>query len=118
MYAFYGSLRRGMNLYETFKPSLDYLYSFWLPGYDLFALTDYPCAVKSNSPSDKILIEVMRVNDDAAKEIFKIEMNAGYVYRKIKIQNAFVGIFLYESAANYQRVDHGDWVKFFRDRLK
>lgn len=119
VYAFYGSLRRGMKLYDTFKPALDYQYSLWLPGYDLFALTDYPCAVKSNSPNSKILIEVMKINNnDVAKEIFNIEMAAGYFYTDIKIRNSSVGIFLFESGANYQRVDHGDWVKFFGDRLK
>lgn len=119
VYAFYGSLRRGMKLYDAFKPALDYQYSLWLPGYDLFALTDYPCAVKSNSPNSKILIEVMKINNnDVAKEIFNIEMAAGYCYTDIKIRNSSVGIFLFESGANYQRVDHGDWVKFFGDRLK
>jgi gamma-glutamylcyclotransferase (GGCT)/AIG2-like uncharacterized protein YtfP len=119
MYAFYGSLRRGMKLYETYKTALDYQYSFWLSGYDLFALTDYPYAVKSNSPTSKILIEVMKINDsEVEKEIFKIEMDAGYFYEDIKIKNAPVGIFLFKSGANYQRVDHGDWVKFFGDRLK
>lgn len=119
VYAFYGSLRRGMKLYDTFKPALDYQYSLWLPGYDLFALTDYPCAIKSNSPNSKILIEVMKINNnDVAKEIFNIEMDAGYFYTDIKIRNSSVGIFLFESGANYQRVDHGHWVKFFGDRLK
>lgn len=119
MYAFYGSLRRGMELYETFKPALNYQFRFWLSSYELFALTDYPCAVKSNSPTNKILIEVMKINDeDVAKEIVKIEMDAGYFYTYIKIKNAPVGIFLFETGANYQRVDHGDWVKFFGDRLK
>ncbi len=119
MYAFYGSLRRGMKLYNTFKPALDYQYSLWLPGYDLFELSDYPCAVRSNSPTNKILIEVMKINnDEVAKEIFNIETDAGYFYADIKIRNSSVGIFLFESGANYQRVDHGDWVKFFGDRLK
>jgi gamma-glutamylcyclotransferase (GGCT)/AIG2-like uncharacterized protein YtfP len=118
-YAFYGSLRRGMKLYNQFEKSLDYRYSFWLTGYDLFALTHYPCAVESHSPESKILIEVMKIIDpNVEKEIFNIEMNAGYFYRDSKIQHAPVGIFLYESGANYQQVKHGDWVKFFGDRLK
>ncbi|MBL7871645.1 MAG: gamma-glutamylcyclotransferase [Cyclobacteriaceae bacterium] len=119
VYAFYGSLRRGMKLYTTFKSALEYQYSFWLHGYHLFALTDYPCAVKSSSPTNKILIEVMKINDtDVAKEIFEIEIAAGYFYEDIKIKNTPVGIFLFESGANYKRVEHGDWVKFFGDRLK
>lgn len=119
MYAFYGSLRRGMKLYEMFKPALEYQYSLWLPGYDLFALVDYPCAVKSNSPTSKILVEVMKINQgDIESEIFNIESDAGYFYADIKIKNSLIGIFLFESGANYQRVDHGDWVKFFGDRLK
>jgi gamma-glutamylcyclotransferase (GGCT)/AIG2-like uncharacterized protein YtfP len=113
-YAFYGSLRSGMKYYEEFKHGLHYQYSLWLKGYDLYSLGPYPCAVRSDNPNSKILVEVMKLKDpDAEKRIFQIEMDAGYYYSEIMIQNKTVGIFLYERAANYPQVRHGDWVKFF-----
>ncbi len=47
------------------------------------------------------------------KEIFQIEMNADYYYTDIFIHSKPIGIFLYEKAANYPPVHHGDWVRFF-----
>ncbi|MEQ1586148.1 MAG: gamma-glutamylcyclotransferase family protein [Cyclobacteriaceae bacterium] len=113
-YAFYGSLRRGMRYYEEFKYGLKYHHSFWLKGYNLYSLGPYPCAVKSDNPNNKILVEVMKLDDPKVeKKIVRIEMDAGYYYTDILIQNKPVGIFLYERAANYPQVHHGDWVKFF-----
>ncbi len=113
-YAFYGSLRRGMKYYEEFKAGLQYHYSFWLTGYDLYSLGPYPFAIKS-TPENKILVEVMKVTDrEVEKKIYEIEMNAGYFYTDILMKDKPVGIFLYETAANYPQVSHGDWVKFFR----
>jgi gamma-glutamylcyclotransferase (GGCT)/AIG2-like uncharacterized protein YtfP len=60
MYAFYGSLRKGMDLYKKFETDLKYKFSLWLPGYDLYSLGPYPCAVKSTNAGSKILIEVMQ----------------------------------------------------------
>lgn len=103
-----------MKYHEEFKVSLKYQHSFWLKGYDLYSLGPYPCAVKSDSSTSKILVEVMKVVDpDVERKISGIEMDAGYYYTDILIQNKPVGIFLYESAANYPQVHHGDWVKFF-----
>jgi gamma-glutamylcyclotransferase (GGCT)/AIG2-like uncharacterized protein YtfP len=114
VYAFYGSLRRGMSYYEEFRQGLNYQYSLWLKGYDLFSLGPYPCAVKTDNPDSKIMIEVMKIGDpDIEKSIVKIEMDAGYYCEDIMIQGKRAGIFLYKSAANYPHVYHGDWVKFF-----
>jgi gamma-glutamylcyclotransferase (GGCT)/AIG2-like uncharacterized protein YtfP len=114
MYAFYGSLRRGMSYYEEFKQGLNYQYSLWLKGYDLYSLGPYPFAVKTDDPNSKIMIEVMKIEDpNIEKRIFQIEKDAGYYYEDILIHNKKAGIFLYKNAANYPLVSHGDWVKFF-----
>jgi gamma-glutamylcyclotransferase (GGCT)/AIG2-like uncharacterized protein YtfP len=114
IYAFYGSLRRGMSYYEEFKQGLNYQYSHWLKGYDLYSLGPYPFAVKTSNPTSKILVEVMKIEDPfIERRIFQIEMDAGYYFEDILIQDKKIGIFLYKSAANYPQVHHGDWVKFF-----
>jgi len=119
LYAFYGSLRQGMKLYEEFEHSLVYQHSSWLKGYDLYALPDYPYAVKSETSNSKILVEVMRItNPTIEKEIFKIEIDAGYYFTNVKIGGIATGIFLFTDATNYQRVNEGDWVKFFGHRSK
>lgn len=113
-YAFYGSLRRGMKLYEQYKSSLNYRYSFWLPNFNLYSLGSYPCAIKTDGLSNRILIEIMQITDPKIEmEIFDLEVEAGYQYEEVIIHNTSIGIFLYQDAANYPLVHHGDWVKFF-----
>ena len=119
LYAFYGSLRQGMKLHQEFQDSMEYLHSIWLKGFDLYALPNYPFATKSESLNSRILVEVMRItNPKVEKEIFKIEMDAGYYFENVVIEGVEVGIFLFKDAANYQRVNEGDWVKFFGLRSK
>lgn len=110
LYAFYGSLRRGMRLHNQFKSDL----SVWLKGYDLHSLGNYPFAIKSSDPSHKILIEVTAIlNAETEKSIHDIEIGAGYYAEKIQIGGDLVTIFLFEAAANNLRIDSGDWVIFF-----
>ncbi len=119
MYAFYGSLRKGMDLYKKFEFDLQYKFSLWLPGYDLYSLGPYPCAIKSKNSGSKILIEVMHITSPMAEQkIFDIERNAGYYFEEVTIGKQLVGMFLYEHSANYPKVLHGDWVTFFGEQRK
>ena len=114
LYAFYGSLRRGMRLHKQFKNDLQYLYSTWLKGYDLYSLGNYPYAVRSTDQTHRIMVEVMMILDpDTEKTIYKIESDAGYYGHKIMIGDDLVTIFLYELPANNLRIDSGDWGIFF-----
>lgn len=114
LYAFYGSLRRGMRLHKQFKNDLRYLYNVWLQGYDLYSLGNYPYAVMSTDPTHKILVEVMEISDpETEKTIIKIESDAGYYMHEIMIGDDRVIIFLYEEPANNLRIDSGDWGIFF-----
>lgn len=114
LYAFYGSLRRGMRLHKQFKNDLQYQYNLWLQGYDLYSLGSYPYALKSSDPMHRILVEVMMISDkETEKTIFKIESDAGYYGHKIMIGDDEVTIFLFEESANNLRIDSGDWGIFF-----
>jgi gamma-glutamylcyclotransferase (GGCT)/AIG2-like uncharacterized protein YtfP len=116
LYAFYGSLRQGMPLFEQFRNALEYQYSVWLPGYELYSLGDYPYAVKSHDNSKKILAEIFRFTDKEVEEkIIQIEFNAGYILEEIRVRGEVVKIFLFEQRTNNLRVESGDWVTFFRD---
>lgn len=115
LYAFYGSLRRGMENYEPLKDHLVYLFSCWLPGYQLYSLGPYPFAYQTASTNDKILVEVFEVTDkEAERTIHAIEMEAGYFLDSIMIDNHTVKIYLFENVSDYPFVFGGDWVKFFR----
>jgi gamma-glutamylcyclotransferase (GGCT)/AIG2-like uncharacterized protein YtfP len=116
LYAFYGSLRRGMRLYNQFAGSLHYQYSAWLNGYELYSLGNYPYAVKSDNPKSKILVEVFSISDEEAeKEIQEIEKGAGYFSDRVMFGKKSLNIFLYqEPVTNNMRVESGDWVSFFR----
>jgi gamma-glutamylcyclotransferase (GGCT)/AIG2-like uncharacterized protein YtfP len=115
LYAFYGSLRRGMRLHHQFKNDLKYRYHVWLSGYDLFSLGNYPYAVKSHDPAHRMLVEVVAIsNVETENTIHKIEIEAGYYAEQISIGDDRVTLFLYEAAANNLRIDSGDWCIFFR----
>lgn len=116
LYAFYGSLRRGMRLYNQFSSTLHYRHSAWLKGYELFSLGNYPGAVESTRSGAKILVEIFEITDpQVEKELIEIERGAGYYLTQIPMGADTLNLFLYEhDAANNMRVESGDWVSFFR----
>lgn len=115
VYAFYGSLRRGLANYEKFKPHLKYLYSVWIKGFQLYSLGDFPFAFRTHNPPDLILVEVFEVTDSNVKQqIDELEFNYGYHIEQVVIDEQSVNIYLFKNRANYPLVVGGDWVKFFR----
>jgi gamma-glutamylcyclotransferase (GGCT)/AIG2-like uncharacterized protein YtfP len=117
LYAFYGSLRRGMMYYEVFKDGLEYQFSAQVEGFKLYALKSYPFAIKTNLSMDSIEVEVFKViNSDIEKKIHELELGVGYYYDEIKIKSIIAGIYLFYKPENYPEVKGGDWVKFFGSR--
>jgi gamma-glutamylcyclotransferase (GGCT)/AIG2-like uncharacterized protein YtfP len=116
LYAFYGSLRRGMNNYELHRDGMKYLYSVRLKGFKLYSRGQYPCVAKSNDES-AVEAEVFHIIDaKIEKQIHDLEMSEGYFYDEVTIDNMQVGIYLYASVENFVEVKEGDWVTFFRQR--
>jgi gamma-glutamylcyclotransferase (GGCT)/AIG2-like uncharacterized protein YtfP len=115
LYAFYGSLRRGMNNYERYKEALDYQFSARLNGYKLYSRGQYPCVVKSST--DHVLVEIFKITDvSLEKEIHEMELQEGYLFEDVFINGMQVGIYFFKSSENFQEVLSGDWVTFFRQR--
>lgn len=113
-YAFYGSLRSGMANYAIYRSSLQHIKTVRLPGFKLYALTHYPYAVKSARVADSIVAEIFRVtNKQAERSIHALELQAGYFYDEVVVDDLPVGIYLYPSAGNHPVVEGGDWVHFF-----
>jgi gamma-glutamylcyclotransferase (GGCT)/AIG2-like uncharacterized protein YtfP len=117
LYAFYGSLRRGMSNYKLYEDALVYLFSARLKGFKLYSRGQYPCAINANE-SDSVVVEIFRITDGHfEKQIHELEMSEGYVYQEVLIDGKNIGIYVYESAANFPEVNGGDWVSFFRERV-
>lgn len=116
LFAFYGSLRRGMQNYAHYKEHLKYLFSARIKGYKLYSRGEYPCAVKTGT-AEAIVVEVFRITDAAtAQSIHDLELGVGYHLDHVTIDGERVAIYLFESPGNYQEVKGGDWVTFFRQR--
>jgi gamma-glutamylcyclotransferase (GGCT)/AIG2-like uncharacterized protein YtfP len=115
LYAFYGSLRRGLHNYQQFKPNLKYRFTAWLSGFQLFSLGDFPFAIKSGNDADKVLIEVFEIEDEITRrKIDELEVGFGYHSEVVLIEDVEIKIYLFTDKANYPQVQGGDWVKFFR----
>ena len=113
-FAFYGSLRRGMPLYEQYQSHLVYQFSAWLKSFALYSLGPYPYAIRSTEPSSKILVEVFHIESEHIRqEIETIELKAGYVFEDIDIRGIKSRIFLFTKNGNDPKVISGDWVDFF-----
>lgn len=115
VYAFYGSLRRGLANHEKFKPHLRYLYSRWIKEFQLYSLGDFPFAYRTHNLSDLILVEIFEVTDSQVRQqIDKLEFNYGYHIEQLVLDDRAVNIYLFREKANYPLVIGGDWAKFFR----
>ena len=113
-YAFYGSLRRGMNNFQHFENSIAFLFEEAIRGFQLYALKDYPYAIKTGNPSHLLTVEVVRITDkEAEQKIHDLEITVGYYYDEVVIRGKQVGIFLFKNAGHETLVKDGDWVKFF-----
>ncbi|MBK5278866.1 MAG: gamma-glutamylcyclotransferase [Bacteroidia bacterium] len=117
MYAFYGSLRRGMMYYDVYKNGLEYQFSSKLSGFKLYALKDYPIAIKTNHIEDSITVEIFKIIDSQTeKDIHELELSVGYYYDEVTIKSITAGIYLFNHPENYPQVKSGDWVQFFGSR--
>src|SRR4051812_19581953 len=117
LYAFYGSLRKGMDNYERYRDAMVYLYSIRLKDFKLYSRGLYPCVAKS-TPENSVLVEVFRITDpQLEKEIHQMELEEGYVYEEVLINDQLVGIYVFENIENFKEVKSGDWVTFYRENI-
>jgi gamma-glutamylcyclotransferase (GGCT)/AIG2-like uncharacterized protein YtfP len=118
LYAFYGSLRRGMSNYERYKEALNYKFSARLKGYKLYSMGQYPCIIKSPE-SHSVHVEIFKItNSTLEKQIHEMELEEGYAYKDIIIDGNEIGIYFFNSFENFREVPGGDWVTFFRQNSK
>ncbi|HEY5692500.1 MAG TPA: gamma-glutamylcyclotransferase family protein [Cyclobacteriaceae bacterium] len=114
LFAFYGSLRRGMDNYKDFKAALEFVGITRISGYDLYSLGTYPYALRSDDKTSTLVIEIFKVKSPVARlAIHEMEVEAGYIFELIDIEDKKVGIYLFERPGDDPRVENGDWVSFY-----
>lgn len=86
-----------------------------ITGYQLYAMEKYPYAIKTDVPSDSIVVEVFKAsNPETEKAIHELELSVGYDYSEVTIRDKPVGIYLFKASRGETLVKGGDWVEFFR----
>ena len=117
-YAFYGTLRRGMENYETFRNSMEYLRTVDIPGFRMYSKGSYPYVVRSQDEQDRITAEIFQIgNPMAAKEIDELELGAGYFLDYMSIGNEKFGIYVFQqNFTDDFRIASGDWVQHVKER--
>jgi gamma-glutamylcyclotransferase (GGCT)/AIG2-like uncharacterized protein YtfP len=116
-YAFYGTLRVGMENHLLFQRGMEFIDRVSLKGFTLISLGDYPYAVKSNTSDSFIIAELFKLDQRIAKAIHDMELEAGYYYDEIEIGKNFYGIYLFsEAGPSDEVIRSGDWVEFVSAR--
>lgn len=109
-YAFYGTLRPGMELHVVYRNGMTHLGQALLKGYRLYSLGDYPYAVPSSSGS--IVVDLYRLESKRACDIHEMEIEAGYYYDEIIIDGLAFGIYLFDRAGPHDpEIRSGDWAR-------
>lgn len=117
LYAFYGTLRIGMENYVLFERGMKFLEKVVLNGFRLISLGEYPYAIKSPNPDHVITAELFQLEDSTARLIHEMELEAGYYYDELRIGRNKYGIYLFSEANPFdEEITSGDWVSFVARR--
>ncbi|MBL0739609.1 gamma-glutamylcyclotransferase [Chryseolinea lacunae] len=116
LFAFYGSLRRGMENYNVYAEHLQYIRTAVVKGYALYSLIDYPYAVKTDNPNDLLVVELFAIADLQTKQIIhEMELDAGYIFSTLTLTEGKIGIYTFATAGEGDaHVPGGDWVVYHR----
>ncbi|MEQ9593542.1 MAG: gamma-glutamylcyclotransferase family protein [Cyclobacteriaceae bacterium] len=114
LFAFYGSLRTGMYNHKEFERHLEFVRTVRLKGFKLYALDDYPYAIRTSNHDESIVVELFRIrNGKVRMEIEKMELDAGYIRDEMEVGGYLAVIYIFEKVENNQEVPGGDWIEFF-----
>lgn len=116
-YAFYGTLRSGMenNTYYG-AHALESYGTVMLEGYLLYSLGEYPYAVKTSDLSKTITAELFHIKDSSIEAtIHEMELSVDYHYDEVLCGDSLFGIYLLNQPRDSDvLLQHGDWVRFKR----
>ena len=112
-YAFYGTLRQGMENHAVFAETLAYLRTVVLNGYRMHSLIEYPYVVHSDDPRDTLVADLFRITSAETEQmIHTMEIDAGYILSSVEIDGNKFGIYIFPSSEpGDDYVPGGDWVR-------
>lgn len=117
LYAFYGTLRIGMENHALFQRGMKFLDKVVLNGFRLLSLGEYPYAIKSPNTEHIVIAELFRLEDSTARSIHEMELEAGYYYDELQIDRNKYGIYLFSEANPFdEEITSGDWTSFVTRR--
>lgn len=117
LYAFYGTLRKGMENFHFFQEGMHFIETVTLEGYKLISLGEYPYAVRTSNADERIIAELFQLDYLQAKSIHDMELEAGYYYDEIQIHQNFYGIYLFSKInPTDEEIPSGDWAKYVAGR--
>ena len=117
LYAFYGTLRIGMENHALFERGMKFLDKVVIKGFRLISLGEYPYAIKSPDPGHIVIAELFRLEDTTARSIHEMELQAGYYYDELQIGQNNYGIYLFSEANPFdEEITSGDWASFVVQR--
>lgn len=113
LFAFYGTLRMGMENHSLYAKGMRFQKTVPLSGFRLYSLGDYPYAVRT-SDGGIIIADLFKITDaTVADAIHRMEIEAGYYYDEIAVEKSQYGIYLFPSPdQNDEEITTGDWVKY------
>lgn len=107
----YGSLRKGM--YNSKYFDMEHLDTKTIEGYRMYSLGAYPYIVATGDKRDKIVVDIMEVEDDTLESINLMELGAGYQIKKEYIDGKDGFIYVKSTAREHTPlVESGDWVTY------
>lgn len=124
--ALYGSLRNGLynNLRFNLPECSEFLGTTRISGYALYPLGAYPAVYPSKDSS--VIAEVRRFSGKkqlkTAKSIDYMELFGGYhrEYVDLEIEKKKIRgfIYVYDENPETEKIEHGDWVEYVKERDK
>ncbi len=116
-YAFYGTLRKGLDNYRHCASELKYLRTIVIAGFKMHSLIDYPYAVRTADPLHTIKADLFEIIDPETEEmIYEMELEAGYILSNIEVDGTKFGIYLFnQSHPNHAVIGHGDWTLWLKE---
>lgn len=114
--AVYGSLRNkeyNFRRFEKYFPKgIKFLETYMIPGFELYDLGSYP-GIKESNKDQLLTVDIMDCSWDCYKAIENMELGAGYVAKKVTIEDKDCVIFIYLGNPT-KKVDSGDWSSYLK----
>jgi gamma-glutamylcyclotransferase (GGCT)/AIG2-like uncharacterized protein YtfP len=111
-YAFYGTLRQGMENHLAFAKALTFLRTVTVEGYRMYSLGEYPYVIQTGDSNDQIIVDLFQITTIETEElIYEMEIDADYILSSLVIDGNKFGIYLFARKRDGDaHVSGGDWV--------